>query len=287
MKLAGYFKKALEGKWAVPHFNIATLEQLKAMVAVAERVRSPLHIGTSEGEANHLGFLQSVALVRAFCEESGIPIFLNADHFHSVESAKAAIDAGYDSINIDLSKESYEKNVEGTKAIVQYAKTKNPDVSVEGELGYLRGSSTMQHEVIKIRPEDMTDPAQAKEFVQETQVQRFAPAVGNIHGIAANEPNIDIKRIEAIRAALSDDIAIVLHGGSGISDKEMKQAIQAGINNVHINTEVRVVYAEALRAFLKENPEETTPYKMFPSVIEAMEKKIEEKIILFGSKDSI
>ncbi|MDP2676342.1 MAG: class II fructose-bisphosphate aldolase [bacterium] len=287
MTLDGYLKKAVEEKWAVPHLNIATFEQLKAMVEAAKRLRSPLHIGTSTGESGHMGLRQSVALAHSFYEESGVPIFLNADHFHSVEEAKTAIDAGYDSIGIDLSAKSYEENIEGTKEIVRYAKAKNPHISVEGELGYLRGSSTIQHEVIDIRPEDMTDPTQAQEFVKETGVHRFAPAIGNIHGIAANKPNLDFSRIEAIRALIPDDVALVLHGGSGISDADVKKAIQSGMNNVHINTEIRVAYTQALRAFLQENPNETTPYKIFPSVLEAIEKKVEEKIKLFGSENKI
>lgn len=287
MILQEYFQKALKEGWAVPHFNISTLEQLQAMVNVAKQLRTPLHIGTSEGEAGYVGLLQSVALIRAFREESGVPIFLNADHFHSIEQAKKAIDAGYDSINIDLSAKSYEENLEGTKEVVLYAKANNPDISVEGELGYLRGSSKVQHEVIEVKPEDMTDPVQAQEYVKETGVDRLAPAVGNLHGIAANSKNLDFTRIEAIRALLPDSIALVLHGGSDISDDQVARAIQSGMNNVHINTEIRVVYTEALRTYLKKNPDETTPYKIFPSVIEAMEKKIEEKVRLFGTVDKI
>lgn len=287
MTVDGYLKKALKEKWAVPHFNISTFEQLKAMVNVAKRVRSPLHIGTSEGESGHMGLHQSVALVRSFCEESGVPIFLNADHFHSVEEAKSAIDAGYDSIGIDLSLKPYEENTEGTKEVVRYAKARNSAISVEGELGYLRGSSTIQREVIEIKPEDMTDPVQAREFVKETGIDRFAPAIGNIHGIAANEPNLDFSRIESIRALIPDTVSLVLHGGSGITDDMVKRAIGLGMNNVHINTEIRVVYINALRAFLEKNPNETTPYKIFPPVLEAIEIKVEEKIKLFGAVNKI
>ncbi|MBI4114798.1 MAG: class II fructose-bisphosphate aldolase, partial [Candidatus Niyogibacteria bacterium] len=276
MTLKDYLKKAFEEKWAVPHINISTLEQLKAIVSVARRLKSPVHIGTSSGEAKHLGMRQSVVLIRSFAEESGMPLFLNADHFHDIAEAKAAIDAGYDSINIDLSEKSYEENINGVKEVVKYAKASGRDISIEGELGYLRGSSKMQKEIIEIKPEDMADPAEADSYVKKTGADRLAPAIGNIHGIAANAPNLDFARIEAIRAILPDAVAMVLHGGSGISDGQIRKAIASGMNNVHVNTEVRVVYAESLRKFLADHPDETTPYKIFPSVIGAMEKKIEE-----------
>lgn len=283
MNLNEWHEKALRGGWAMPHFNIATFEQLKAIINSAKRLNSPVIIGTSGGEAGYLGLRQCVYMVRAFKEESGLPIFLNADHFHGVEDAKRAIDVGYDSINIDLSKESYEINLKGTKEVVQYAKLKSEAISVEGEFGYLRGSSEIQKEVIEIKPEDMTDPQKAAEYVNETEIDRFAPAVGNIHGIAANEPNLNFSLINEIRKNIPDSVAMVLHGGSGIPDSQIKEAIKAGFNNIHVNTEIRTVYAEALKKSLNDNPEQTTPYKILPPVIEAMEKKIEEKIKLFGS----
>ncbi|PIR70118.1 MAG: tagatose-bisphosphate aldolase [Candidatus Niyogibacteria bacterium CG10_big_fil_rev_8_21_14_0_10_42_19] len=287
MTLNDWFKKALREGWAVPHLNISSLEQLKAMVNVALRLSSPLHIGTSSGEAKYLGMRQCVALIRSFREDTGLPIFLNSDHFGNVEEAKRAVDAGYDSIHIDLSREPFELNIKGTKEVVEYAKSKNKEISVEGELGYLRGSSKVQKEVIQINPEDMTDPEQAVKFVKETKIDRLAPVVGNLHGIAANEPNLDIARVANIRVSLPDFVSLVLHGGSGIPDEQIREAVKAGINNIHVNTEIRVVYADALRKFVTENPEETTPYKILPPVIEAMEKKIEEKIKLFGSVNRI
>ena len=287
MTIKEWFRKALEEKWAIPHFNISTLEQLIAMVNVAKRLASPLHVGTSGGEAKHLGMRQSVYLVRAFREESGLPIFLNADHFHSTDEAKLAIDAGYDSINIDLSSQSYEENIRGTKEIVEYAKLKDVNISVEGELGHLLGSSEIQKEIIEVKPEDMTDPDRAVHYLAETGIDRLAPAVGNLHGIAANSKNLDFERIAALRKILPGEVDLVLHGGSGIADDQVKKAIELGMNNVHINTEIRVAYADSLRKALADNPEQTTPYKIFPQVLAAMEKVIEDKIKLFGSVNRV
>ncbi|NOY35610.1 MAG: class II fructose-bisphosphate aldolase family protein [bacterium] len=277
--------EATSGHWSTGHFNISNLEQFRAIMEASKGFDFPMAmIGLSEGERKFIGLKQAVALGRAFEEEYEMPVFINPDHSHSVESAKAAFDAGFNSVHIDLSKLPFEENVAGTKEVVDYVKSKNPDVSVEGELGYLRGSSIIQKEAIEIKPEDLTKPEEAAEFVEKTGVDRFSGAYGNIHGIAANEPKIDIERIKEIRKILPENVFMVLHGGSGISDEDMRKAIDAGIANIHINTEIRVAYTEALRKALAEDPEQVVPYKIFPPVIEAVKQKVEEKLKLFSNK---
>src|SRR3989338_5927951 len=138
--------KAQKENRAIGHFNISNLEQLRAIMEAARKLNAPVMIGLSEGERKFVGLKQAVALVKSFKEEYGLPIFLNPDHSHSVESACEAFDAGFDSVHIDLSKLSFEENVKGTKKVVDYIKSKNPEISVEGELGYLRGESQIQKE---------------------------------------------------------------------------------------------------------------------------------------------
>mgnify|MGYP001593456261 FL=1 len=279
--------KAQKNNWAVGHFNISNLEQLRAIMETAKKINAPIMIGLSEGERKFVGLRQAVALVKAFKEEYGLPVFLNPDHSHSVESAKEAYDAGFDSVHIDLSKLPFNENIEGTKEVVDYVKSKNPEISVEGELGYLRGESRIQKEIIKIKPEDLTKPEEAAEFAEKTGVDRFAGAYGNSHGISVDEPALDIERIRSVRKALTENVAMVLHGGSGIPDSQIKEAIKAGISNIHVNTEIRMAYAEALRNFLAENPEETTPYKILAPAVETVRIKVEEKLKLFGSVNRI
>lgn len=284
-KLQEILMEATGAHWSTGHFNISNLEQFRAIMEASKGLGLPMAmIGLSEGERKFIGLKQAVSLGRAFEEEYGMPVFINPDHSHSVESAKEAFDAGFNSVHIDLSKLSFEENVAGTKEVVDYVKSKNPNVSVEGELGYLRGDSIIQKEVIEIKPEDLTKPDQAAEFVEKTGLDRFSGAYGNIHGIAANEPKIDIERIKAIRKILPESVILVLHGGSGISDEDMRKAIEAGIANIHINTEIRVAYTEALRKALADNPEQVVPYKIFPPVIEAVKQKVEEKLKLFMGK---
>jgi len=291
MTLKEVLKRASSESWATAHFNISTLEQMRAICQAVFNLRSPVLIGTSEGERKHIGLLEAAALRDAFRKEFGIPIFLNADHSKSVEAARAAVDAGYDSIHIDLSVLPYEENVAGTKEVVGYAKKKGEsakyEISVEGELGILKGESKIQEEVIEVKLEELTTPEQAADFVAKTGIDRLAPAVGNIHGIAANEKIIYPDLIRQIRAAIPEHVGLTLHGGSGISDEQIRSAIEAGINNIHINTEIRIVAVESLRKALAENPEETTPYKVFAPTIEATRLKVEEKLKLFGSVNRI
>lgn len=286
MSLQEWLQRALREGWAMAHFNISNLEMLRGIVAVCQKLGSPVLIGTSEGEADFVGLLQARALIDAYKQETGLPIFLNADHVHSVERAKAAVDAGYDSVLIDLSKQSYEENVTGAKIVVEYARKKSVDV--EAELGYLvTDSSKVYTESFIIPPESLTKPEEAEHFVRETGCDRFSPAVGELHGIAANTPQLDMERIANIRKRLPDSVAMVLHGGSGIPDEQMREAIRLGFNNVHVSTELRVAYTDALRAALKKYPQETAPYKYAADAVLAVQQKIEEKMKLFGSVNRI
>jgi len=280
--LTGILQKATQEHWATGHFNISNLEQFRAIMETARELKTPIMIGASEGERAFFGMKKAVSLVALAWEEYGVPVFLNSDHSKSIESAKEAFDNGFTSIHIDLSKLPYEENLAGTKEVVDYVKSKNPDVSVEGELGYLvTDSSKVYKEVVEIPPESLTNPEQAAEYVAKTGVDRFSGAYGNLHGIAANEPKLDIERIEAIRKILPENVAMVLHGGSGISDADMKKAIEAGIANIHINTEIRMAFAEALRKSLADNPEEITPYKLTLPTIDAVKAVVRARLELF------
>lgn len=285
-------REATRGHWATGHFNASESDQFRAICEAAKEMGAPAIIGTSEGEAKHLGYGAAVALRDAFRKEFNIPVFLNSDHHKSVASAKTAIDAGYDSIHIDLSALSYEENVRGTKEIVDYARSFSiqysaVSINVEGELGYLKGESKIQKEKIEVSSDDYTNPEAARNFVEETGVDRLAVAVGNIHGISLDEPALDIKRIAAIRAHIPESVALVLHAASGIPDNQIKAAIEAGIANIHINTDIRVAYADALRAELSSHPEETTPYKFDASPLQALKDLLKKKLTLFGSVNRI
>ncbi len=277
------FAEAKAGKWAIGHFNFSTADQLRAIVEAAAELKVPVMAATSDGEAEFVGREQAVALVRSYQKE-GYDVFLNADHHKSWETAKAAIDAGYDSVLIDASKLPFEENIALTKKVVDYArevgKSSGREIPIEGELGYLRGSSEVQKKV-EISKEDYTKPEEAKDFVVRTGVDRLAIVFGNIHGIVTEqEEHLDIETLKNVAAAVPETI-LVLHGASGLKDEEIRAAIQSGIANIHINTELRVAYHEALEEELEKEPGQTTPYKFLEPSHEATKKIVLEKLKLF------
>lgn len=283
-----YLEKAREGGYAIAHFNFANAEQLKAIVQAFEKIvkENPdkelaLVVGTSEGEAEFLGYEQARGLVNAWKEQTGLPIFLNADHHKSFESCKKAVDAGYDTVLIDASKLPFKENTALTNKVKEYAKGVNPDMTVEGELGYLRGSSEVQ-EKVEISSEDFTKPEEAAEFVSKTGVDRLAIVFGNIHGVVTEqEEKLDIDHFKKITEE-APNVYFVLHGASGLKDEDVKEVIKAGIVNVHINTEIRVAFHQALEEFEKSpKPHTTTPYKIMTPTVKAMQKVAEEKLRLF------
>lgn len=281
--LARHLSNASSRRWAIGHFNASESDQFRAIAEAAKELEAPVMVGTSEGEAKHLGYDEAVALRDAFRKELGVELFLNADHHKSVEAAKRAVDAGYDSVHIDLSAETLEENIAGTQELLTYAKSRNPEINVEGELGYLRGESAVSERKIIVSADDYTDPAQAKTYADATRIDRLGIAVGNIHGITLDEPNLDIERIRNIRDAVPAEVALVLHAGSGIPEEQIKAAIRSGIANIHINTDIRVAYTDALRKSLEQSPKETTPYKFDAYARDILKEFIKMRIELFRS----
>jgi fructose-bisphosphate aldolase class II len=282
--LNAYLKKATAEHWAIPHFNVCNLEQLRGIVDAAASLKAPVMIGTSEGERAIFTPEAAAAIVAAYEDKFCVPMFLNADHTHSVAAAKVAIDAGYHSVHIDLSKLPFAENVAGTAEVVRYARKKGKNISVEGELGALAtDSSTVIKGKVKIDPTTFTSPEQALEYAHKTGIDRLAPAVGNYHGMSATKKNLDFALIGELRAKLRKNIALVLHGGSGSGDAAFKKAISAGIANIHISTELRVAFTKTLRETIKKNPDEVIPYKLTGASTLAVQKKAAEFIKLFGA----
>ncbi len=279
-------EEARSQKVAIGHFNISNIEGFWAIVKAAEVVGVPVIIGVSEGERDFIGVKQVKALVDSVQESASVPVFLNADHTYSVERVKEVIDAGFDAAIFDGAKLSYEENIQATAECVAYAKEKNPEVLIEAELGYIGQSSKILDEIPEgaSQGETLTTPEQAKEFAEKTGIHLLAPAVGSIHGMMRSgvNPALNIERIQEIHTATG--LPLVLHGGSGNTDADFVNAIRAGITIVHINTEIRVAYRDALKRTLQENPDEVAPYKIMKSSVEAMQKVIEKKLALFSGK---
>lgn len=287
-----YFKKAQGGKYAIGQLNCSTADQVRAVIIAAKKLNAPVIIGTSEGEAKFMGLRQAAKIIESYQEETGLPIILNADHTYkdvkdltNLDKIKALLDAGYNSIHFDGSVLSYEENVKWTKQVVDMCKAVSPDISVEGELGFLPGASKLSQEKVEIKEEYLTNPDQALEFVLATGVDRLAVSVGNSHGISADEPKLDFERIAKINDKVREHAVLVLHGGSGIPNEDIQKAISLGICKININTELRIAFTDGLKKYFAENPDETTPYKYMQYPIEEMQKVVEEKIVIFGSQN--
>jgi fructose-bisphosphate aldolase class II len=292
MNLNDYLKEARENHYATGHFNFSTEDVLKAIVAGAKEAGAPcVMVGTSEGEADFVGIKEAVALVRAVADDMQFPVFLNADHFKSFEKCKEVIDAGYDSVIADGSKLPMAENIAFVKQVVEYARSVNSAISVEGELGYLKGSSEVQTK-IEISSADYSEPEEVADFVAQTGVDRMAVVFGNIHGIVTDqEEKLDIEHFSKIVAGGTlprpdgrGEPYYVLHGASGLKDEDIKSAIKTGITNIHFNTELRVAYHDKLKEEMTTMPNETTPYKYLGPAAEEVKKLVITKTQLFMGK---
>lgn len=273
-------------KIAIGHFNISDTEQLNGIFNAAKDLDLPVIIGVSEGERDFIGIRQAVALVKSLREEYNYPIFINADHTYSFERVKEAVDAGCDSVIFDGAKLSLDENIKIARQCVEYAKSVNENILVEGELGYIGTSSKLLDEIpegAEVAEESLTTVDDLKHFVTETGVDLVAPAVGNLHGMLkhSKNPAIKIDRVKELRSA--GGVPIVLHGGSGISDDDFKDAISAGVSIVHINTEIRVAYKKGIQIAMQENPDEVAPYKFMKGAVQEVKKVVEKRLRLFNN----
>jgi fructose-bisphosphate aldolase, class II len=283
--LRDVLQQAQKNGVAVGHFNVADLVMLKAVFAAARELKVPVMVGVSEGEREFFGVRQIAALVRSLREEFDFPIFLNADHTHSLAKAVEAAKAGFDSIVFDLSALPFEENVRQTKEAIGVLKAINPDILVEGEIGDI-GTGSEIHDAAPDLSRGLTSPEQAKQYVDATGVDILAPAVGNMHGMlksmvqGVTKKHLDIARIAAIKSAAR--VLLTLHGGSGTNDDDFRRAIAAGINIVHINTELRVAWRRGLEEGLAKKPDEVVPYKILPVTVEAVKQVALSRLRLFN-----
>ena len=233
-----------------------------------------------------MGVLQVAAVVKSLREEYDFPIFLNADHTHSLPSALEAAKTGFDWIVFDVSTLLFEENVHQTRAAVEALKAHRPDILVEGEIGDI-GSGSEIHDAAPDLQKGLTTPAEAKQFVEETRVDTLAPAVGNMHGMLKNmvagetRKRLDLERIRTIKAAAR--IFMTLHGASGTDDDDLRKAIVAGITVVHINTELRLAWRRGLENALAKQPYEVVPYKLLPQVVDSVKRTVAARMALFSA----
>jgi len=280
-------KHAQEDCVAIAHFNVSDLVLLKAVFTTARELNVPVIVGASEGERNFMGVRQIAALVRSLREEFDFPIFLNADHTHQLPEAVRAAEAGFDVIVFDATALPFEENVTRTKEVVERLKAINPGILVEGELGDI-GTGSEIHEEAPHSTKGLTTPDEAEEFVYSTGIDILAPAVGNMHGMLQSmvrgetKKHLDITRIAEIKRVTR--VLLTLHGASGTDDEDLRKAIDAGINIVHINTELRVAWRHGLEDALAKQPHEVVPYKILLLAMESVKQVTRSRLALFNGR---
>jgi fructose-bisphosphate aldolase class II len=287
ISLREVLKRAEADRIAVGHFNFSDLVAFNAIVAAARDRKLPVMVGVSEGEREFTGVQQAAALVKAIRDEYNYPIFLNADHTHSIAKAEVAAKAGFDEIIFDGSALPFEENIVQTKKAIEAIKSINPAILVEGEIGWIGSSSAVMDKIPK-GVGILTTPEEAKHFVDATKVDVLAPAVGNMHGMLESmvhgdvEKRLNIERIGEIKAAAK--IFMTLHGGSGTNDDDFKRAIKAGMTIVHVNTELRIAWRRGVEAGLAALPNEVAPYKILGPAVESVKEVVSSRLALFSSK---
>jgi len=277
-----WLEKAKKEKFAIGAFNVGNLETFKAIVQAAANKKSPVIIESSPGETEWMGADNIIDLARNFSREFDIPILANLDHVRSLAECLKGIEAGYTMIHFDGSDLALEENLEIAQKVVTAAHERG--VTVEVEMDCIGGSSELHSgsaaEDLSEAP--MTDPQKAARFIASTGADILAVFIGNLHGIyTKGDERLDLGTLQKITH--ETNCFLSLHGGSGIPDDQIKEAIKYGIVKVNINTQLRQTFRNELEHQLKENPDEYALYKILPGVVEKIQQIVENKIEIFGS----
>ncbi len=270
---------------AIGHFNVSELTAVHAIVGAARALDVPVIIGVSEGERDFFGVEQVAAVVHSLRAEGGPPIFLDADHTHSLAAAERAARAGFDAVVFDASSTSFDDNVAATRTAVRALRSIAPDIVVEGEIGYIGSSSTI-HDAGPAEGYGLTTVDEARRYVDATGVDVLAPSVGTMHGMLPSmvegraEKRLHVERIRDIKAATGRPLT--LHGASGTHADDLRRAVAAGITIVHVNTELRLAWRRALEAAFAAQPREVAPYKLLAPVVEALQAVVADHLRLLN-----
>jgi fructose-bisphosphate aldolase class II len=294
-----YLARARREGWALGGFNIFDLESARAVIDAGDQLRAPLIVQTSEGAVMHAKLENLVAIVRSLADRSNAPVALHLDHGKSEALARAAVDAGYTSVMIDASRESFEENARKTRGVVAYAHARG--IHVEAELGTLGGIEDLGEQAARSM---LTDPDAAARFAAETEVDALAVSIGTSHGAYKfrGEPRLDLERLQEIASWIAQPI--VLHGASslpresvalaerygakleeaqGVPPDLIRRAVALGIAKVNTDSDLRLAALGRLRQVLAERPDLFNLYELMGEMEQAIQLAAVERIRLLGS----
>ncbi|MFG2043452.1 ketose-bisphosphate aldolase [Dactylosporangium sp. NPDC048998] len=269
---------ANEHSFAVPAFNISDWAMFKGIVEISEETNAPLIVGIHPDEVRHIG-REMIAGIIERSHNSSVPIAIHWDHGATYEQILQAVQYGFTSVMIDGSLKPFEENIAITKKVTDSAHVLG--VSVEGELGTIGGNDSYAEagavEII------YTDPDDAVTFIEQTGVDSLAVAIGTFHGMypADLKPELKLDLLKEIKSKVQ--IPLVLHGGSGNPDDEIREAARIGINKINISTDIKVAYHDKMREVLGNDKKVREPNAIQPACIAAMKVVAAQKIELFGA----
>jgi fructose-bisphosphate aldolase, class II len=277
VRLRDVLRDAQKHHYAVPSFNVVTLEMIDAVLRAAERQQSPLIIGLA---ARHIGVVDPWLIAGAVCAGAAkamVPVVFHLDHAESVKAIKLGIEIGCTSVMIDGSKLPWQENVALTKEVAAIAHAHN--VSVEAELGAVGGveGEVQGGEALNF----YTDPEQARDFEQQTGTDALAVAIGTVHGLYRSAPNLRFDLLTQIAA--STRVPLVLHGGSGISAQDFSRLIGLGIRKINVFTELALRNAEKLRENLQLRPAPVGVAEIIGGLAEDLSVIASDLMVIFKS----
>ncbi|MDJ0815742.1 MAG: class II fructose-bisphosphate aldolase [Desulfobacterales bacterium] len=275
--------KATAEKYAVGAFNCTNLIQMEAVVEAAVEAKAPLILQASVAPSKFLGPQVIGAIYKTLAESAPIPICLHLDHCNDVEFCKVCADAGYTNIMIDASKQEFSENIRQTKEVVDYCHGLG-NISVEGELGTVSGVEDQ----VKVAEDEaqLCDPEQALEFVDQTGIDIFAPAIGTAHGVyKTKNPKLDFDRLEKIASLINGQqlrVPLVIHGGTGLQPDVAKKLVSLGGSKFNVSTDLKHTLIDTTYDYISGHRDEYNPGKIDVAVKEAIKDKIKYWIDLLG-----
>ena len=263
--------------YAIGAFNVENMEMAQAVIAAAEEMCSPVIVQTTPSTVRYASLDLYIANIAAIAKNAKVSVAMHLDHGDSFELAVRAIRAGYTSIMIDGSHNTYEDNIKVTKRVVEVAAPN--DIPVEAELGKVGG----KEDDLEGGSGGYTDPMSAKDFVMKTGLSSLAVAIGTAHGVYSETPKLDIDRLRKIRELVN--VPLVLHGASGLDDNDIIACIKGGICKVNFATELRIAFSDGVKEVLNKNADTFDPKKYGEAGRDKVKQLVIDRIKICGSQN--